>query len=75
VTHREQLAILALLIVLLLVFALFPRSAASDVPVVAGVVPASAFLSCGGEVFVPELSCARIAGQVGGHPDIRRRSA
>jgi hypothetical protein len=42
-THREQLAILALLIVLLLVFALFPRSAASDAPVVASAVPQSLF--------------------------------
>ena len=42
-THRAQLAILALLIVLLLVFALFPRQAAGDAPVAATVVPAAEF--------------------------------
>jgi hypothetical protein len=41
--HREQLAILALLAILLLVLILFPRSAASDVPVVASAVPAGEF--------------------------------
>jgi hypothetical protein len=44
-THRAQLLILALFIVLLLLAILFPRPAASDAPVVASAVPASAFVA------------------------------
>lgn len=46
-THRAQLAVLALLIVLLLVFALFPRQAGADAPMAASRIPASEFAPVG----------------------------
>jgi len=47
-THRAQLAILLLVLVLLALAILLPRSAASDAPVVASAVPQSEFRSIDG---------------------------
>jgi hypothetical protein len=78
-THRAQLTILALLIVLLLVFALFPRSAASDAPLVASAVPQSEFvaigtagpLASGQAPSIPAVLQLRTQEAIDGMPEVR----